>query len=106
MRGGLAEVCGGGRFRSPPHFLKVNQQLTVSRTWCNSMAEKPANLFNEINKLCGAGQPPSLAGRVMRPRIDGLSWMAGGRSTRSCYQLKMMADIGHVSTHLAHLSPC
>jgi hypothetical protein len=56
-----------------PHFLYINQQLTL--TWVRGKFKiiKHHKIFNEINRLGGVETTPSLAGRLSRPRKTGLA---------------------------------
>ena len=56
-----------------PHFLYINQQLTLTCVWGKFKIIKHHKIFNEINRLGGVETTPSLAGRLSRPRKTGLA---------------------------------
>jgi len=56
-----------------PHFLYVNQQLTLTQVRGNFRIRKHHKIHNVINGLCGVEETPSLAGRLTRPRKTGLA---------------------------------
>lgn len=62
----------GGK-QPTPHFLHINQQLTLTWVWGKFKIRKHHKIFNEINKLGGVETTPSLAGRLSRPRKTGLA---------------------------------
>ena len=56
-----------------PHFLYINQQLTLTLVWGKFKIRKHHKISNEINELRGVEKTPSLAGRLRRPRKTGLA---------------------------------
>lgn len=62
----------GGK-QPTPHFLHINQQLTLTQVRGDFRIRKHHKKFNEINELGGVETTPSLAGRLRRPRKTGLA---------------------------------
>jgi len=69
----------GGK-QPTPHFLYINQQLTLTWVRGKFKIRKHHKIFNEINELGGVETTPSLAGRLRRPRKTGLAGKERGHS--------------------------